>query len=381
MRRLIALILLMLPLTIIANGDVNDVKSWSDGKLTWDDFRGDAMMGSDATAMDLELVIDFVESENKGDVEFNIVAVAVMKRNNSSVGANAKTDNNLRYQQLQYDLLELYRRRLQRFLNGTIRNTDFAAKLNHVKGEYKDKSTQIAEETMGGKDEKALNEWVYFIAMELSQSEVTDIPVIAPSKFSYGGFAGVGYVATTDDLGEDFSGYVPFNIGLEAYYNRLKLKVDVSYGQPQINNSNIFDVNMQGTYSTYATLLSINMAVGYKVFKSESFSVAPFVGGYWSQSSWNVADYGYNVDNELIVDDVIGVDIDNFNWFAGIDFDYHFNRYLIGRGNSMQKRQMVSSLRLTPYVSYTDYSDISLKGYNIGVILAYSVNFSKYVIK
>ncbi|MFI3240061.1 MAG: hypothetical protein R3Y22_05675 [Bacteroidales bacterium] len=382
MKRLIALILIILPLTILANGGVNDIKRWSDGALTWDDFMGDTMGGSDATSMDRELIIEFDQSDNKGNMEFQIHAVAAMNRNNSSVGANVKSDQNLRYQQLQYDLLELYRRRLQRFLNGTIRNSEFDAKLAFVQGEYNEKSALIAEETKNGADEKSLKQWEYFVAMELSQSEDMEAPVIAPSKFSYGGFVGVGWATLTNDLGDSFSSYFPFNIGLESEYNRFKLKVDVSYGQPKIENSNIYDVAMQGTYSTYASLLGVNVVVGYKVYKGSRFSITPFVGGSWSKYSWNIANYEYNYEDDLLdVVEVLGTDMSDFNWIAGIDFDYHFNHYLIGDEDSMQKTQMTSSVRFTPYVSYASYKDTSLSGYNVGLTVAYSVNFSHLKVK
>ncbi len=381
MKRVIALILLMLPLTILADGGVNDIKSWSDGALTWDDFMGDTMGGADAVTMDAELVIDFKRDDNRGDAEFQILAVAAMNRNNSAAGVNARNDQNLRYQQLQYDLLELYRRRLQRFLNGTIRNSEFDAKRSFVQGEYDAKSALIAEETKRGADAKALREWEYFVAMELSQSPVTEAPRIAPSDLSFGGFVGVGYNGITGDFGADFSGYVPFNIGLEGEYKRFKLKVDVTYGQPKITNPNIFDKQMQGTYSTYAGVVGVNAVLGYKVYKGDAFSLTPFVGGYWNEYSWNVANYEFDDDKNLIVKDVFGVKMDNFNWMVGIDLDYHFNRYIIGEVDTAQKTQMTSSVRLTPYVSYASYKNPDLNGYNIGVNVAYVVNFSKLVIK
>ena len=96
--------------------------------------------------------------------------------------------------------------------------------------------------------------------------------------------AGVGGMLPTGSLSDNFKGFVLFTGGINAEYNRLRLKADVAYGQPSFKNENPYAVYdeqgriMQRNATVNPTLLGVGLQLGYTVWRQGKFSVTPNVG-------------------------------------------------------------------------------------------------------
>jgi hypothetical protein len=312
-----------------------------------------------------------------------------MNRNESYADTLVRTERRLRYHQLQFDQLELFRRRLQNDLSTGMNGLEADKRLAHYQNLYKDQIEAIRMDTEDGNNDKKLQEWECFTRKDLEEMGLPDVPEFVPGDWSYGLYLGLGGSFATKYINNYFGDCVTFTAGITASYKRVGLKADVAYGQPSFKNRNVFGTKVttadgvvrdaQGPMNNCATLLSVGAAVGFTVFDSDRIAITPYAGVYWSGYSWNMAnlDWVYNDEKREYVSKVkntVSAQINNVSWQAGVDFDIKLHRYvsstpLLFRG---QREQYTSSLRITPFVMYADYKKIATKGYHLGVAVTYS---------
>ncbi len=370
MKHIIITLLLLLPFNIFAN----TTKSWSEGELKWDDFKGVTVIPGVPSFLKGILSITPDQSYVDGKSRISLEATAKVDCDRSFADSMQRTDQRLRYHQLQFDLLEVYRRRLQNDLNSGMTGLQSDERVKYYIGQYEDQIESIALQTKNGTDEHKLQEFEYYARKILDETSLPPVPEIFPNAFSYGFFIGTGAVIPLSDINKAFSGSWSFTAGLQVGWNRLKLKTDISYGQPEIKNKNIMGVVNQEAKSKYANYLAISVALGYTVYDGKYFSITPQIGGYWSSYAWNTANYEIEND-EKVVKNIESLDMSNFNWYAGIDFDYHFHTsvskspFLFGG----QREQYISSIRLTPFIGRAVFSKANphINGCQIGFTVSY----------
>ena len=172
-----------------------------------------------------------------------------------------------------------------------------------------------------------------------------------------------------------------FNIGLTFGYDRLKLKADISYGQPRFVNSRGTFMGVENRWATdlFASQLVGTVSLGFEVLHTKHFSITPHVGGGWNVYSWNYADFEKKIEDGeevwRIVSDFKKASQRDFNYMVGIDFDWHFHTVVSDRPFflSGRREQYTSSLRLTPYFMRASYPGLvpERSGYQVGIMLNY----------
>ena len=92
-------------------------KQWSDGPLNWADFQAVAPSGERSNLKtDIFIVTKNIPGTD-GTTRMELSTQALMYPSQSAASAASQTTLRLRYHQLQFDLLEYYRRCLQNDLN------------------------------------------------------------------------------------------------------------------------------------------------------------------------------------------------------------------------------------------------------------------------
>lgn len=385
------IVAMMLVVASSAMAQVADFKKWSEGMLSWDDFRG-AKVEEKASSSHLAAALTTVSKEevkNGNVLHYRITAEASMSRSESYADSDVRSERKLRYYQLMFDQLEIYRRRLQNELNTGITGLEADRRLAHYRSQYKDQVRTIERETAHGSNDKKLQEWEYFTRKDLEEMGLPDVPEFVPGDWSYGLYLGLGGSFATKYINNYFGNCVTFTAGITVSYKRVALKADVAYGQPSFKNRNVFGAKVttadgvvrdaQGPMNNCATLLSVGAAVGFTVVDSDRIAITPYAGVYWSGYSWNMAnlDWVYNDEKREYVSKVkntVSAQINNVGWQAGVDFDIKLHRYVSSTPLlfSGQREQYTSSLRITPFVMYSDYKKIATKGYHLGVAVTYS---------
>lgn len=370
MKKLLWLLLLIVPM--IVNAD--NIKEWSDGPLSWNDFKGPASIPDVPSYMKAQLVLQPENVRVKGKNVILLKAEAVMDEDRSFADKTNMTDQRLRLHQLQFDLLEAYRRDLQNDINSGMTGTQADERVRYYNNLYNATMDNIIEQTNNGKNDAKLQEWEYYARKGLDERELPPVREITQGPFKYGFYFGTGAGFPTSNVNDAFSDSWTFTAGLQFAYRRINMKADISYGQPKINNANIMGVKDQSATGTYSSWLGIGITAGYTVFDSKKFSITPYFGGMWTSNQWNVGNYEtVDGDQKLISNE--SPTLRDFNWMAAIDFDFHF--YTSVSDNAFfltgKREQYVSSIRISPYIVREVYNKAnpSLNGYQIGFTVAY----------
>ena len=93
--------------------DIIDYKYWDEGKLTWDDFQDTLSLKGVPSAFNAFLRIEKTEKRDGNTRTIRPEAQACFDKRHSFADRQIQNENLLRLFQLKYDLLEMYRRRLQ----------------------------------------------------------------------------------------------------------------------------------------------------------------------------------------------------------------------------------------------------------------------------
>ena len=388
MRTLLVLLALVATVPVWAATATGDTRQWSDGPISWDDFQGVSAQPNTPSTLSVELTTTSTEHQKSGNKNrYSIMACAVMHRNTSTVADPAHCNKQrLRYHQLQFDLLEVMRRRLQSDINNGISGLETERRLSEYRATYRRRIAEVDEQTDYGHNETRLQDWEYDVRRQLDDMGVPPVPQVSPNSFCYGIYGGVGGIFPTGDLKNQFKGSAIFTLGLTGGYNNLRLKADISYGQPSFARENIFGVkttdgkDAQVNAHASATYLGVGVQLGYCVYDSRRLAITPNVGGYYSSYAWTVNNLEWSKDKDG--NDVSTVASDekakfhSFNWMASVDFDIKIHSHvsntpLLGVG---QREQFVSSLRISPFVARAIHNSITpqAKGYMVGFTVCYS---------
>lgn len=384
--------IIALPLSAVANDVLSPLKSWADGPLVWGDFRGSSVIDGVSSYMKTALSIESEEVADKSlRNHYRLSAKAMMNRNLSFADISKCDDQRLRYHQLQFDVLEYYRRRLQTELNDGASGVEAEQRLRHYQMLFADRIDKIADSTDGGRIDTKLQQEEYLVRRQLEELGLPPVPIIEASNFSYGIYAGIGGVFPTATINDDFSGCATFMLGLTGGYRRFKLKADISFGQPNFNNENIFNIPSdipgkpgQGNTNSYATFLGVGTTLGFTVLDTKRLAITPNVGGYWSSYGWNVANYTY--ENEVgengvteLKQKVVNTEkrsLNDFGWMASIDFDIKFFKHVGDTPFFLtgQREEFTSSIRISPFVARAAYGKAvpAVEGYFVGVTVTYA---------
>jgi hypothetical protein len=386
MRLKILYILFALCLPLCASGANGDVKLWSDGALSWNDFDGTSVLPGIQSYMKAELATSPVDISVKGHEQMRLLATASMFRNQSYADSASRTELRLRYHQLQFDLLEIYRRRLQSDLNGGMTGIEADQRVKYYQELYNEQLQTVEKETVNGTNDPKMQNWEYYARRKLDEMGLPPVPTIVPSDFSYGMYIGVGAVFPTSTIKDNFKSTFTFTAGLLGGYKRLKINADITYGQPRFKNPNIFNLvdasgrSLQSSINTYATYLSISASLGFSVVDTKRFTVTPHAGFFWSGYSWNVGNYTWGSDaSGKVVQTLVNTEsksLNDFDWIAGVDFDIHVHSHVTSTPLffSGQRERLTSTVRVTPYIARATYSKDTahFKGYQVGFTISYA---------
>lgn len=196
---------------------------------------------------------------------------------------------------------------------------------------------------------------------------------------------GAGGILPTGSLSDDFKGCALFTGGINAEYNRLRIKADIAYGQPSFKNENPYAIlddegrNLQLNATPNPTLLCGGLQLGYTVWQHGKVSVTPMVGMSWNRLSWETNHIKYEADDEgeirPKIDNVTSEHQSSVGWMASIDIDIRLHGKLVDFPFGEDRQgHYISSLRISPFVANAKFSDFnpSVKGCCVGVTVSYA---------
>ena len=202
--------------------------------------------------------------------------------------------------------------------------------------------------------------------------------------WSFGFEVGAGGLLPTGSLADDLKGCAVFTGGLNAEYNRLRMKADVAYGQPSFKIENPYAVvdeqgrNIQINATANPTLLGVGLQLGYTVWRGGKVSVTPLVGMSWNRLSWEQNHIKYEKDDEgndkPLIDNVIATSESSVSWMASVDIDIRLHGKLVDSPVGDNQAHYSSAVRISPFVTYAKYGGLNppVKGACVGLTVTYA---------
>lgn len=358
---------------------ITDQRSWEEGALSWNDFKGNPMIKNQSAYLSAELLQDNQIISTGNRESFSISAKAVMYPYQSYADTSIRSEQTLRYLQAQFDILEIMRRRYQKELTGGISGLEADQRQIFYSKLYESEIERLSRETEHGMNDSALQYFEYEIRRQLEEIGLPPVPNVMPSNFKYGFFIGTGAVFNLGELNNAFSWTWDFSFGIKASYRRFNLEAMITYGNPTIKNVSL--VNSQFANMGYranipnANYLAFGFNGGFSVYDNKYFSISPYVGGMWTSNSWSAKPMIESEDGWIINGPQQKMDISDFNITAGVNFEWHFHSVVTNFPFfGSLREEYISSLRFTPYMIRAIYDNCNypMSGWQIGFMLSYS---------
>ena len=329
--RFLLIICTLLPL--IGNAQDNS-RQWRKGPLTWNDFKAPApdSTGKEHSYLEFQLYIDEVAVDNDGVVHWMESALATMDRQKSWVDSLHRTPEELRYNQVIFNIVELYRRYMQTEIDsGGSPDMDYYMEL--VVGDV----DQFCQATNYGSDIAVVEEWEIFIrelmdsaAAQVAESHATYYnEVTSPKNFvttqRFGIGVGGGMQVVTGDLHPYFRNgggfYLEANWGQRRQIITISMYMGASKCLRDVYHKTTTDYLLQ---RDDLTVMDLKFDYGFAVIDGYKFQLTPFVG---------IGILGYYT--EVLIDgsyESTFIGPAAFNWRAGLDFRYHISTNASHRG-------------------------------------------------
>ena len=269
---LINQLLLLIP--ILAVDD--PIKYWSDFELTWSDFREINKSGQTGSELVYNLVYREITFKQNDTVINRYLAYCYMDKQLSWVDQNSENDQQLKFNQVIFDIVELYRRKLQHDLD-RVELSNMAEECYRTK--YLLCQLQIdrfCDETENGKNLEQLQLWEQKIHDELKSLEKNRLPMFLKRDFGHCSTIGVGTAIPTNKLGYYFSPSPAFDIGFDLFLKKSHLMVNAISAKSKSKHAHLQLEGMPDKQSCYFGYF--NIAYGHTVFENQSSRLTPFWG-------------------------------------------------------------------------------------------------------
>ncbi len=242
MKRIVTLLFIAVALPLLAQAHTDsDYKLWHEGELSWSDFQDTLNVKGVQSSFNAKLYIDKSRTRNGNTITIRPEAQARFDCHLSFANPEVQNPNLLRLYQLRFNLLEMYRRRLQTELNLGTSGIAADNRKEQYMNLYNEQCQKAIEETENGQNEIKLQEWEFYVLKELEENPAPSIPQIRPRRFGYGMSLGVGAVFSTQSTCAYWDPAWQVNLGIDLAYINTHLLCDFSVGTARVKQ----DINVQ----------------------------------------------------------------------------------------------------------------------------------------
>ena len=369
------LIVLGLSLTTTAMSQNTNLRGWEKGPLTWNDFTlMNESVGDEHSYLEYILQVEQRPDEINGKEMETKTAVLYVDRKMSWVDSHYRTPQELKYNQVAFNLAELHRRRLQLVID-----TGGAVNMNYYTQLLSYMVDSFCHDTYYGADTAAVAWWEQDIRRQMDS--ITPIMVerhitanaiekIIPQYrmlFNLGGGAKFYH----GDLHDLFAPSGGFYFDFEAGLWRHELLMGMYAGGGRCRPDSIVAVYSYNTLYNYDDISTLDLHIdyGFIAIDSRKWSVMPFVGYGMQAVLYNEGDgTSSNGPSEGC-------------WRAGIDVKYHLGIGDIYMDNYLE--QFLFSAHGRVYVSFDRFKSIvgTPQGFTINAQLGFSFGMKQSKIR
>ncbi len=330
-------------------------KEWSEGKLTWQDFT-EKPSGKDVSELRYFLGYNTQKKKYGDTTVIRNVAQCYIDKSLSYIKPEYKTNQYLRYNQVIFDIVEIYRRKLQYEMD-RISPYAIGDKFNHIYYLCNNEIDQFYKESEAGQNPDIITHWGQKVVTELKALNDDNIPEFENRNFGYALHAGLGTGSFAGTLGEYFSPSFNFIFGFDLAYKKSILYLNGTLASCKVKRDYVSDQNWNKGQN--ANLAIIDVSYGYALLDNHKIKLSPFVG-------LGITELTAKSD----VEDEDNLSLVDYNMIMGLNADYKLRTRLnLASTSSLgMKEKVETSLRARLYVTRVNYYD-DLKGYSINLTI------------
>lgn len=373
MKREIAIVCLIALATICelkAQEPGSRIRSWEQGRLTWEDFSRKTIQTGEKHARLKYFLTCEPERTKINDTSISRMEIkAFMDMDSSWVDPKWMTPAELRFQQMIFDMVELRSRLLQKETNRMRSSSEMDSCIEKGLEQIAEEIGNISKATGNGKDEAQMRilEEKLHREMEQADAESARIPEFKQCLFGFGADVGVGYHFLTSHLGENLKGGPNVQIGVNFALGRSELLLNACLGGSKVKRDSIFIGGEKWSASDHLEYCQLSASYGFRLLDRKHFQLTPFVG------------YGYNEFSTISgQNDEVKHKEKTGGFLGGVCLDYKLRTSLSFIPSYLKNKEMYTvSIRTKLYVTQTDFSDFP-NGYILNCALMVKV-FDRFI--
>lgn len=333
---------------IVAQSKNDAFVYWNERKIEWKDFQGIAPTYVDSYSSEIKYGIGYrTFKKEANDVEFQwIETYSYMDKTSSWVKENYKKPEYLLYNQVIFNIAELYSRKMQLEINavsGTINEVriNLDEILKRTQEQCNNRAANFALSSEYGTKSRIVDYWFGKIETELKEEIRNEYPPFSISDWGYGITFDFGYGILTNSSKDYFSHPVLMAFGFDAQYKSTLFFLRAIVGFNKVKQT-FHNGKEQWPNELKSGIALADLSVGYPLFSSNKIVLTPFAGlGYMEFSSNDQSEQykGYSFGKATIT--------------LGVNCDYLFNQKIdfFNDAFSMGKSHYLVRTRITaaPY--------------------------------
>lgn len=334
-------------------------KEWTEGKLTWDDFT--ERSGTPVTS-ELKYFLGYNTVKHRlGDtILLRIDAIGYMDRKLSWINPDFRNDQLLRYNQVIFDIVEVYRRRLQFELDHITGVYETGPKFDQIIRMCDSETEKFRAASNAGQNMNTVAFWEQKTADELQSLPDQTIPPFKPGAFGYAMDGGLGSGIFTGSLGQHFTPAFNILLGFDLAYRKSILYMNATLATDRIRKDYGSDSWMKGQRANVAIL---DISYGYALIDNTWLKLSPFAGLGLTE---------FTTPNKNEQGDDLRMDAVNLLFGLNTDFKLRTHISLLPSSLLSLKEKTETSVRARLYITRANYS-ADLQGYSINFTLGICV--------
>ena len=336
-------------------------KYWRDGELTWDDFQESFTVH--ITGSELAYAMYFeTKKERSGDtIIFRNKAEAYVDKSESWVHTYLKNENTLHYNQVIFDLLEIYRRKLQKELDSSTPSSSPHLELHKIFGYFKDRVSNFKIQSDMGTKKEIVEVWKNNVRKELDDYPENYFPSFERKNFGLAWHVGMGTGYLSNTLNDLFTPPINFMYGFDFGYKRSVIYLVASLGWNKVNEP-FYHEQEYWEQKHDAGIAILDLTYGYSFIDNAKIKLSPFAGIGLTEFSTRTKDPEQK-SNAMV----------NWNFTGGINLDYKIRKVVKLAGNIYGSKWITErSLRVRFYSTRAYYSS-AINGFTYNLSVGYSV--------
>lgn len=340
------------------------VKTWDEGALNWFDFQLSNGTDAEASRLSYNIYCEPVKSRQNDTTIIRLKAIAYVDRDLSWVKADAKSNLLLKYNQVIFNIMELYRRQLQDELNSVNSLSQVSALVKNAVNACNQEVRTFQLESNKSNDSLSIVRWDDLIQLRLNDARSTadELPAYTKSHWGYGVHGGLGSSVFSGSLADYFDPTFNVNFGFDIAYKRLILTLDGALSTSHVRTA--FEEGQTWAKGDRANYSIATAALGYTLLSTHCIKITPMAGCAFSEFALQSKKKGSETKKYRI---------NSLNWMAGLSTDLIINHRVNMVPNIfMNVRENVeTSICARVYVAQTDYTT-DINGYTINFAVGLS---------